>query len=326
MPLLNKLMSASGQWWDKLGTVTSIAYSSSLGIWAVVGTNVGVITSSDAIRWAQPITAGMATALGFGSLGGIIWTGNNFAAIGGTAKSRIVTSYDGITWTMQSTNLSLSIQFSTLCSNGSIYVATDTIGNIYSSPDGINWTLRVAYTSIYSGASNFLSSNYLNGTFVLSGSTGSGGTNSVLFTSSDGITFSSNIAYASLGKIRYVSYGLSLHVAQGDLNGYGTQTRYQVSTNNYVTSTYDSLSNNILAGLLYFSPVASKFYRLIVAGNIFSSTDGFTWTDTGISSPSINGGINVIDFSGPLCVFLAFTGTASQIWTSTNGTTWVQRI
>lgn len=131
--------------------VLGAAYNGS-NLYVIVGTSGKIATSPDGATWtlrANPFN-------GFNTfLGGVIWDGNQFLAVGNDTVGRVGTSPDGITWTVAAlpnngSNAAQGISFG----NG-VYVITingpgnTTIGqgNYWTSVDAVTWTPQHTYAS-----------------------------------------------------------------------------------------------------------------------------------------------------------------------------------
>ena len=151
--------------------------------WVVVGGyregSAIILTSPDAIEWTSR-TSGVV-----GGSSGVVWTGDRFLA---AAETKVVTgSADGSTWTGYDVGVGTGIY--KLAWNGKLFVGVGN-GEIATSPDGLNWTLRegpewneVLWDVIWA-----------NGRFVAVGSQHSGEYGLIL-TSPDGVNWSRHIAY-----------------------------------------------------------------------------------------------------------------------------------
>jgi hypothetical protein len=120
--------------------LTSAAFGA--GLWVVVGSNGYIITSPDGITWTQ-----QSTPLGGGiNFNTVIFGGTTFV-VGTTNNTRfegVLYSTDAINWTVRTLTVSTSV--SNLSYQNSLFILA--AGNaLYSSTDGITWTLRNTFGS-----------------------------------------------------------------------------------------------------------------------------------------------------------------------------------
>jgi hypothetical protein len=138
------LTSRDGQTWTvrSLGDVPAqIYYLAPLAIvwganeWAVVGgyweASAIILTSADAVEWTSR-TSGV-----IGGSSDIVWAGDRFLAAAGTKV--VMGSADGRRWTGHDVGVGSGIY--KLAWNGRLFVGVGN-GEIATSPDGLNWTLR----------------------------------------------------------------------------------------------------------------------------------------------------------------------------------------
>jgi photosystem II stability/assembly factor-like uncharacterized protein len=144
-------LSDDGVTWEKdslgyyLG-INSVAWNGTKYV-AVGGDTI--VSSSDGIIWTKMET-GIKLSLSFGAvnksyLNSIVWTGNDFFAVGDFGI--ILASHDGISWTIKSTDSTIFLN--SVATSGSAYVAVgndrfNTINGcvIVTSPDGNTWTKK----------------------------------------------------------------------------------------------------------------------------------------------------------------------------------------
>jgi hypothetical protein len=140
--------SPNGTTWTQRTTgianqITSVAYSSSLGLYVAVGgvagTTTNIITSPDLVTWT-PRTAPVTNQ----QLYGIAWGGTIFAAAGGNGT--ILTSSNGTTWTSQSSGT--SNQFWDIVILGNFFFAFELSNSVRWSAvtNGVTWTNTTSTT------------------------------------------------------------------------------------------------------------------------------------------------------------------------------------
>lgn len=251
---------------------------------------------------------------------GITWTsrtsaGDNFwvtvtygnglyVAVSGSAGA-VMTSPDGITWTLRSapTNAWQSVTY-----GAGLFVAVANNGTnnrVMTSPDGITWTSRTT------PADNFWQGvTFANGLFVAVAGSGTG--NRVM-TSPNGITWTIRSSAAD-NQWSDVTYGNGLFVAVAQT---GTNNRVMTSPNGTTWTIRTSAANNFWNAVTYGNGVFSA----VSSAGAMTSTDGIAWTirttPTGSWSSVVYG----------LGLFVATDGSGStlSVMTSPNGTTWTQR-
>jgi len=137
------------------------------------------------------------------SWGALTFGNGLYVAVAESGASSVMTSSDGITWTLRTVpedNLWRSVTFG----NGLfVAVAHSGTNRVMTSPDGITWTARAA-----AEANDFYSVSYGNGLFVAVSITGTNRT----MTSPNGITWTA-VAAAEATQWYAVTYGDNLFVA-----------------------------------------------------------------------------------------------------------------
>ncbi|HBG07986.1 MAG: hypothetical protein A2075_11030 [Geobacteraceae bacterium GWC2_58_44] len=157
----------------------------------VVGGNTNVLTSSNGTSWI-----GEQTDFSLLNHMGMAFGNGIFVSVGMTIKS----SSDGRSWTSRFTVPNQRLLYGVAWGNGR-FVAVGANGLIYSSPDGISWTLRSSGTAVtLSGVT------YGAGTFVAVGSV-------AILTSTDGVTWTQRKAPPAV--LTGVAYANGTFVAVG---------------------------------------------------------------------------------------------------------------
>lgn len=170
----------------------------------------------------------------------------------------------------------------------------------------INWTNRVNSTTSSIDVLFFANNLYL--------AAGSGG---ALYTSSDGITWTSRTSGFGSTRIWSIAYGAGLYVAVGN-NGTITTSPDGV--------TWTARTSNVSTNQLYAVYFANNRFVAVGAGanggtgGITSSTDGITWTKA--TTPTTSATIlSCVHYGNGYWVTLGDTNT-NQGYYSSNGTTW----
>lgn len=220
--------------------------------------------------------------------------GNNiFVAVG--ASGTIITSADGITWTVRNSGTTNAL-------NGIVYggsfVVVGASGTIITSADGITWTART------SGTANALAGvAYGNGTFVAVGASGTA------LSSADGITWTTRVS-GTANALNGATYANSTFVVAG-ASGTVLTSANGAAWAAQVSGTTKDLNGVIFGG--------SNFVTVGSSGTVRISADGITWSST---SPGTTNALNGVTYGGNSFVSVGISGTAQ---TSPDGFTWTER-
>ena len=295
-----------------------VAYGA--GLYVAVGTDASIATSPDAVTWTmrRMSYANMA-------LNSVTFNNGLFVAVGmGTPTAinaaLIMTSTDGITWTINTTiATSLSAQLMDVVYGGGTWIIAGSTGNrILTSPDGLNWTI---------GAD--LGRNYFRGAYGAGRFVYTAGNNSVGY-STDGITWTfvpvTGTAGGSTPYIGDVAFTNGKFVAIGWNSNFNGVAYYSTDGATWTASAA------FPANTAQFTSVSGAGPTFIVAGGaglLFSSADGIIWTqrtsamptsyrqtDTFVEHASWTAAANSVFFD---------LGIYGSITTSTDGTTWTRR-
>jgi hypothetical protein len=220
-----------------------------------------------------------------------------FVAVSATA-ARVMTSPDGVTWTLRT-----ATYITSCCAYGNgVFVALGIAGAMYSN-DGITWTAASG-----TALNGFRAVTYGNGRFVAVCTTGGATTDSVAV-STDGVTWTMHTGAANQ-QWWGVAYGDGRFVAVSQdgthraMYSDGTGTSWTLSTGD---------TNNVpWENIAYGNGV---FVAVAAAGTWMYSGDGATWTYiTGVvASRSITYGFDR---------FLAVAATSGSVMTSLDGISW----
>lgn len=194
-----------------------LAYSPTLGRWAAIarsGTSNRAMTSDDnGTTWTAQTTP---TTTGDVSWRGIAWGNGMFVAVSDTGTgTRVMTSPDGITWTMRTAAADNSWRRIAFGAGRFVAVAmTGTANRVMTSDDlGVTWTARDT-----TGKDNdWRDIAYAGGLFVVVGATGTGNR---IMTSPDGITWTLQTSTADVSWVG-VTHGSGFWVAV-NTNAVGT--------------------------------------------------------------------------------------------------------
>lgn len=231
-----------------------------------------------------------------------------FVAVASTGTGdRVMTSPDGITWTLGSSTA--DVQWSSVTYGNGIWVAVaeGTTSVMYSTNDGVTWNSATAASS-----DDWRDVTYGNGLFVAVAS------NNVM-TSPDGITWTTRTP-ADSSNWMDVTYGNGVFVAVAWTGG---TTRFMYSTDGITWSAgTDPAALQSWGGVAYGNGL---FVAVAFSGSgnrVATSSDGITWTSR--VSAVDNSWTDVIWGDG-VFVAVASSGTGDRIMTSPDGITWTSQ-
>ena len=189
-------------------------------------------------------------------LSGVVFGNGLFVAVG--LEGAIVSSPDGVSWTVESSGSTASFRAVAFASG--LFVVVGTGGTILTSPDGHEWTPRSLGTAaVLSGVA------FGNGRFVAVGLSGA-----VVY-SADAISWSPASSLTS-NFLQSVTFGGGKFVAVG---GSGT---VRTSTDGVTWARSTTGLPQFLSGAAYFD---GKYYVVGNSGIILSSPDTLAWTHQG---------------------------------------------
>jgi len=336
--------SLNGELWVKSMTKTSlysnpIAYSSSLNMLLVTGTDGSIITSTDAGETWNFQSSGTTKALY-----NAVWASelSLFVVVGATGF--IATSPDGITWTARTSNTTNNL----LCVawNGTSFVAAGNNGTVRTSTDGITWTTRSSGTSSIITTICWVPTL---GKFFF-------GTNAEeVRSSTDGTTWA-----AAKSSLDSTIYNISWYDNSMVISGYNgramrstdAQTWYLMNTigdfkssrissdgkviigcsggifiettdlQNFKVLRADSAFNSQYIQAIAYSPSLDVYVaQLYVSSFVRTANGGNTWTYPSRPNSQTAQFAHWVD---ELSLFIVYS-TGGRIWTSPDGTTWTQR-
>ena len=354
----------------------AVTYGAS--IYVAVGTNGNILTSSDGINWSNTTSGTTSNLLGVAygagkfvavggngtiiySTDGTVWkqvgTQTDFISTK-TYNANDLVNYQGTTykalsetlgnlptnatyWASYSLDLVAYTTINDIIYGASKFVLVTLTGSIYSSIDGITWTLQ---TSVTPAVTTSLQAVCYSGSKYVA--VGTGGK---VVTSSDGITWTSTsissydfygvkyqdsafIAIGSNSKIYYsadaITWSRSLLDAYTGVTTDSTNAFYVTSWGDVYKNNSTTLSylSNIASGLenvttLYYGIGAGKFVALTGSGGIYTSTNGIGWT---AQTSGVATGLNCVYYDSTNTRWIV-VGDNGVILTSSDTVTWTSR-
>lgn len=238
--------------------------------------------------------------------------GNGLFVAVGRKTQQLMTSPDGIQWTVRNHNCGRVDWNDITYANGLFVAVAANAGgnNVMTSPDGINWTLRTGAT-----ANSFQSVTYGNGKFVAVASGGSSAHR--VMSSSDGILWTSRLspgggAYSWRG----VTFGNGLFVAVASSGG---GNRIMTSADGIQWTTNPCPANNSWYSVAYGNGL---FVAVAISGNgnrVMTSPDGINWT---IRNSAANLDWYDVAYGNGRFVAVASSGQGIRVMSSVNGIDW----
>jgi hypothetical protein len=240
--------------------------------------------------WRNPLPTGqLLNAFAYG----------NGLHVGVGAYGAIVTSPDGVTWTLESSGVTNTL-FGVAHGNG-LFVAVGTSGRILISPDGRNWTSRPSGTS-----SHLFGVVRGNDRFVAVGS-------QVMTTSPDGLAWSSAAKTVGFSE---VTFGNGLCVAVGSSGSILT------STNGINWTTQASGTTAFLSSVAFGNGVFVAVGGEVFNGALLRSTNGVNWTRLTSGVPP--NGKSIAYGNGRFVLIENGIPISTNCWASLDGLQWTR--
>ena len=255
--------------------------------------------STDGINWTNPGISGFADSqIDIAHHSGTTWvvTGNDsWLWTSNNDLSSITSSYQDTGVTFGSMNA--------VTSNGSLIVAANQNGYMYSSTNATSWTRSSRLTT-----ENLWNVRYLNGLWVVVGG------NSTLFTSTNGTSWT-NRSNTGSSFISDVTYGNGTYVAVGASGTYYTSTNGTSWTNRSNTFTDGQSVESI-----EYAPNAGVFLMCGASGFIGYTDDPtsyVTWPITQRSTSGVWGAhnVHVSSVGGTERGYVTWTGSGNIVYT-----------
>ncbi len=206
-------------------------------------------------------------------LNGIVWSGTQYVAVGGTNSGGtpplglVITSTDGIikvSHTITSVPVPCPTELLDIAWNGMQFVSVGYCGTILTSSDGITWTARVSGTLLPLHGITWTGTQFV----AVGGMPTSPIETNIILTSSDGVSWTTQTTTTT--EVLYdVTWSGSQLVAVGDLGTLLT------SPDGIVWTAQTSGTTNPLYGI---ASSGSQLVAVGFGGTILTSLDGIAWT------------------------------------------------
>lgn len=238
--------------------------------------------------------------------------GVNYFHLGQTDYDKVQTLINGTTteqWVSQQS--AGDFGWSDVIYANSIFVSVASAGQVMTSPNGIDWTIRTAV------GAQWTSIAYGNGIFVAVASFG----NDIIqiMTSPDGIIWTGRTA-PSNNQWLSVTFGNGIFVA---ISGVGASNRVMTSPDGITWTLRTEASNRVWSSVTFGNGL---FVAVSIAEDIqrvMTSPDGITWTLR--TASSINEWTSVT-YGNNLFVAVSRNGIGNRVMTSPDGITWTGRV
>jgi hypothetical protein len=250
-----------------------------------------------------------------------------FVAVAFTGTgNRVMTSTDGITWTIRTSPADNNWYSVTYGNSAFVAVAYTGVGNrVMTSTDGITWTIRTSPAD-----NNWRGVTYGNGLFVAVAFTGvedrvmtAPDANLTIDTWYNQISNITNIwtirTTPGNNALYSVTYGAGLFVA---VAGTGTGNRVMTSTDGINWTLRTSAADNDWRCVAYGNGLFVAVAFTGTGNRVMTSPDGINWT---IRTSAADNNWRGVAYGAGLFVAVAYTGVGNRVMTSTDGITWTIR-
>lgn len=240
----------------------------------------------------------------------VAYGAGKFVAVSSTGTSRVMTSTDGTTWTLQSSAVAAAGNWTNVqYDNGKFIALGNSTGTnrVMTSPDGITWTAGTLAAYNWEGTAYGANKHVaLNAN-----------TPTTAYTSTDGLTWSTTAGIPS-GNWSDIAYGNQRFVA-GAISG----TNRMMYSSNGTTWTVSTLTNGSFSGINDVIYAGGKFVASAnsSSNNMLTSSDGVTWT--GVTVPELGVGASLISLEHTGSLYVGVGN--NRIMTSTDGISWTNR-
>ena len=260
---------------------------------------------------------------------GIVYGNGLFVAVAADGSNySVMTSPDGITWTLCTTPIPGITWRSITYGNGYFVVIADGGSGVRSmnSPDGITWTARQTVNDTNAWLTVTYGTPGGTPTFV---AVAYNGTNRIMYSTNNGNSWTGITTYDSIEWFG-VTFGNGRFVVTPTQNG-----RYAMYSTNGTTWTQSNTVHSLRWGSitygngLFVAVSDGPFYNVTTIGtggqqlnsHVMTSPDGITWTNRYSSDTGWSG----ITYGAGLFVAVAYSSTGNRVMTSSDGINWTQR-
>lgn len=281
------------------GKFTAVGYNYRIS--ATSGSKSKIVNSTDGIIWT-PVDTTISN-----TLNRIIWTGNQYIAVG--RNGYIVTSSDGNTWTQSISGA--DFELSDIAFNGKIFLAGGWDSQLLFSKDAVHWEqIAVDIQRVYGIA-------WGNGKCVITGLPNFPVIRDPFLYSDDGLYWKVNTKSK-----QYIPKSIGYDKNKELFIAYASD----VKENNVILSSNDGLTWNVGTNSFNLKNINSTktatngvVYVLIEEGKIITSNDKINWNGVNFELQS---DLNSVIWSGKQFVAVGYDG---QIITSSDGFKWESR-
>jgi prepilin-type N-terminal cleavage/methylation domain-containing protein len=230
-----------------------------------------------------------------------------FVAVSNTGTNRVMTSTDGLNWSIQSSAVAAAGNWDHIIYGGGRFVAIGSstgTHRVMTSVDGLTWTAGTL------GAYNWGALGYGNGVYVALNPN----TPTTAYTSADGLTWTSTAGIPS-GNWSAVAYGNSRFAAVA-LSG----TNHLINSTNGTSWSLGSISSGTTANIGEVIYAGGKFVAAASSStnNVMTSTDGITWTGTTVPGLGVGNGLSGLAYYNSTYVGVG----NNKVMTSPDAVTW----
>jgi hypothetical protein len=213
-----------------------------------------------------------------------------------------------ITWTLQTLSIAANFKLNSVAYGNGLFVAVGQLGNVWSSPDGINWTQQISGTT-----TTLTSVCFGDGKFVACRTS-----NQIFQSTNNGINWTITTLSSTFNKSwTSIAYGSGYYVAVAA--GGGSMTSQDGTTwslsNTLPSQIWLSVAYGLVGGVPTFVAVSTTSSLQNIA---YSTDGGSNWTLISTRPGSASNTFNSITFGNGLFVAVGY----DFIITSPNGFTW----
>ena len=256
-------------------------------------------------HWRNPLPQG-------NPLKSIIYANNMFVSVG--TEGTIITSPDGINWTIRERAVFGFYWLWDITYGKSIFVAVGSQGVVLTSSDGIHWTERSSPAYGLGGVT------FGNNLFVAVGTMGT------IITSPNGINWTKRNSGVSIPKNHYftlnsVIYANNIFVAVGSIQDlYGHDTEVILTSTDGINWVRQDLGFSTYSSLQKITYGNGTFVVVGEHGTILTSSNGINWVQR---NSGVYNQLNGITYGNNIFIAVGCSGT---IITSSDGINWVESV